>query len=206
MLVEVLVLFVFYNSAVGKGADAVARGEILWQKQEKGQNLSASEKAICFHPLKGYLTALLGTLPLLICAVLLAILAHRQTTGAGTLPAWLSNYQRRKRSAARWSPIPRARAWGWRISFGLHRPGGDHALGIHGWGGKPGRNAAAGAAEPPACAAARRGLRHRVSAGPEERTKIHTGIAESNRRRIRRERKARKARLAPKRKTPEQLN
>ena len=34
------------------------------------------------------LTALLGSLPILLCALALALTAHRQTTGAGTLPGW----------------------------------------------------------------------------------------------------------------------
>ena len=42
--------------------------------------------------------------------------------------------------------------------------------------------------------------------GRKERTKIHTGIAESNRQRVRREKKARKARMAKIPKGPEQLN
>ena len=94
-LVELLILFILYNSAVGRGSEAVARGEILWQKQEKGGTFAASEKAMCFHPLKGYVTAALASLPILICALLLAVTAHRQTAGAGVLPGWMSNYQQR---------------------------------------------------------------------------------------------------------------
>ncbi len=94
-VVEVLILLIFFNNASGKGADAVARGEILYQRQEKGQAFSESERRICFHPLKGYLIGLLGTVPLLICAVILALTAHPQSTGAGALPTWLSAYQRR---------------------------------------------------------------------------------------------------------------
>ena len=74
LVVEALILVIFYNQAAGKGADAVARGEILYQRQEKGQTVSASEKAVCFHPLKGFLTGILGTLPLLLCAILLAVI------------------------------------------------------------------------------------------------------------------------------------
>ena len=91
LAVEILVLFIFYNNAIGRGADAVARGEILWQRQEKGVPFTEKEKAICFHPAKGYVTGLLGTIPLLICAILLAVLADRQTTGYGALPSWVSS-------------------------------------------------------------------------------------------------------------------
>ncbi len=93
--VELLVLLIFFNNASGRGADAVARGEILYQRQEKGLTFENSEQAVCFHPLKGYLVGLLGTVPLLICGILLALTATRQATGAGALPSWLSNYERR---------------------------------------------------------------------------------------------------------------
>ena len=95
IVVEALILVVFFNQAAGRGADAVARGEILYQRQEKGQTVSASEKAVCFHPLKGFLTGILGTLPLLICAILLALTTSVQHTGAGALPSWLNIYERR---------------------------------------------------------------------------------------------------------------
>ena len=93
--VEVLILMILYSNASGRGSDAVARGEIMYQKQEKGWEVAASEKAMCFHPAKGFLIGLLGTLPLLICAILLAVMTHRQETGIGALPSWLSIYERR---------------------------------------------------------------------------------------------------------------
>ena len=94
--VEAMILLIFFNQAAGRGADAVARGEILYQRQEKGLEVSASEKAVCFHPLKGFLTGFLGTLPLLVCTILLALTTSVQHTGAGALPSWLSVYQRRE--------------------------------------------------------------------------------------------------------------
>jgi len=47
-MVELLVLFIFYNNAIGRGTEAVARGEILWQRQEKGHPFTEKERAICF--------------------------------------------------------------------------------------------------------------------------------------------------------------
>ena len=88
-------LMVFYNSGAGRGSEAVVRGEILFQRKEKGQPFSASEKKICFHPVKGYIIGLVGTVPFLIAALLLALNTSIQTTEAGTLPSWMQTYARR---------------------------------------------------------------------------------------------------------------
>ena len=204
--VEVLVLVILYNSAAGRGAEAVARGEILYQKQERGQPYTEGEKAVCYHPLKGYLIGLLGTLPLLVCALVLAVTAQRQTTGPGVLPGWLSSYQQR-------SDVGNALA-AYQVQGGL---GLEDALrlivriavmpfvSMIGAENRDGmlllERLSPLAVLLPACAYGTGYLQ-----GRRERTRIHTGIAESDRRRVRRERKARKARLAPKPKTPQQLN
>ena len=203
--VELLALFILYNSAIGKGAEAVARGEILYQKQEKGQTFADSERAICFHPLKGYVTAALGTVPILLCAILLAILAQRQTTSAGTLPGWLSTYQRRSdigdplvaytiQSGMSLEDILRLIVRIVLMPF-VSMIGAENRDGL----------LLMERLSPllvllPACAYGTGYLQ-----GRQERTKIHTGIAASNRARAKKERKARKAR-AVKPRTPEQLN
>ncbi len=205
LAVVVLVMFILYNHAIGKGADDVARGEILYQRQEKGQSFTEGEKSVCFHPLKGYLTALLGTLPLLICAILLAVMAQRQTTGAGTLPGWLTVYERRSEignalvaytaeSGLALEDVLRMIVRIAVMPF-VSMVGGENRDGM----------LLLERLSPlvmllPACAYGTGYLQGRV-----ERTKIHTGIAESNRRRVRREKKARKARTARPR-TPQQLN
>ena len=90
-----VVLMIFYNSGAGKGAEAVSRGEIIWQKKESGRGFSASEKKVCYHPLKGYMTGLIGTIPFLILAVILALKTTIQMTDSGTLPSWMQAYTRR---------------------------------------------------------------------------------------------------------------
>ena len=205
-MVEVLILLVMFNSATSRGADAVARGEILWQKQEKGQTFAASEKSICFHPAKGYIMALIGTIPFLICAILLAVTTKRQTTSFGTLPGWISAYQGR-------SDIGNAlTAYTQTVGMSVEDVlriivrivlmpfvsmiGGENREGM----------LTLERLSPvlvllPALAYGTGYLR-----GKSVRTQIHTGIAESNTRRARRERKARKARMTQKPRTPEQLN
>ena len=201
--VELLVLFILYNSAIGRGAEGVARGEILYQRQEKGQPFSDSEKAVCFHPLKGYLMALLGSIPFLICAILLAVTAHRQTTTIGTLPSWRSASPRRRdigdalvayttQTGLTMEDILRLIVRILIMPF-VSMVGAENRDGL----------LLLERLSPlilllPACAYGTGYLQ-----GRQERTRIHTGIAESNRKRVRREKKARKARVA---KGPEQLN
>jgi hypothetical protein len=93
--VVLLVLFILYNQGQTHGAEAVARGEILYQRQEKGLDIAAGERRLSYHPLKGYVTALIGMIPFVILAVILAIGAERQMTTAGTLPGWTSSLMRR---------------------------------------------------------------------------------------------------------------
>ena len=93
--VILLVLFIMFNNGSNHGSDAVARGEIIYQKNQDGKPYSESEKKICFHPLKGYITGLLGTLPLFLVAVIFAFSTTIVLTGAGTLPSWMQAYTRR---------------------------------------------------------------------------------------------------------------
>lgn len=94
-IIELIVLMLFFNNGANKGTEAVGRGEIMYQRSENGRPVSDDEKASCYHPAKGFLTGIAGTLPLLILTVTLALLAKRTVTTAGTLPAWLSGYERR---------------------------------------------------------------------------------------------------------------
>ena len=93
--VIILEMIILFNNGLKKGTEDVAKGEILWQKKEKGQPFSDSEQKICFHPLKGYLTGLIGTLIFIIPAVFLALNTSVQMTGAGGLPSWMQTYTRR---------------------------------------------------------------------------------------------------------------
>ena len=77
------------------GADAVNQGEIMYARQEKGRPVADWERSMCYHPLKGFMSALIGSLPLLLCSVVLACIAERQMTNLGTLPSWLSGVESR---------------------------------------------------------------------------------------------------------------
>ena len=95
LVIEGLVLMIFYASGASRGTDAVSRSEIMYQRQEAGHEVSGKDRSLCFHTLKGFVNGLIGTLPLLIPAVVLALTAQKIMTSAGTLPSWISNYQNR---------------------------------------------------------------------------------------------------------------
>lgn len=203
---EALILLLFYNNAVNRGSDAVARGEILYQRQEKGKTFSPSERSICFHPLKGYMTGILGTAPILICAIVLAITAQRQITGYGALPGWISSYQHR-------SEVGDALvAYTVRESMGL-----TDVLRIIirvavmpfvSMVGSENRSALLVVERLSPLIVLLPALAYGTGylQGRQERTKIHTGIAASTKKRAKRERKAQKARAGRGPRTPEQLN
>ena len=205
LLVEGLVVALFYSNAIGRGTDAVARGEILYQKQERGTPFADLEQALCFHPLKGYLNGLLGSLPILLCALALAVMARRQSTGFGVLPGWMNGYLARDEiggALAAYTAHPgltvedvlriviRVVLMPFVSMIGSENRDGLLLL----------ERLSPLLVLLPACAYGTGYLQ-----GQRERTRVHTGIAESNRRRVRKERKARKARTAAPR-GPQQLN
>lgn len=87
---------IFWQSGVAAGTDAVNLGEMLYQRQATGRDHDLSELPRSYHPAKGYLTALFGSIPLFLCAVALALTAQRVMVGAGTLPSWLASLERRE--------------------------------------------------------------------------------------------------------------
>ncbi len=95
IVIETLILMIFFNKGANLGTDGVARGEILYQHVQKGQEVSESEKRIPYHKFKGFLIGFFGTVLLFALALVLALTAKKQMTGAGTLPSWMEAYMRR---------------------------------------------------------------------------------------------------------------
>lgn len=84
-----------YQFGQSAGADAVNQGEIMYARQEKGRPVADWERSMCYHPIKGFLSALIGSLPIILCAIVLAFIAERQMTNIGTLPSWVSGIESR---------------------------------------------------------------------------------------------------------------
>ena len=90
----------FYYYGMSSGSVAVNQGEIMYNRKENGHEVTKAELSRCFHPAKGFVTALLGVLPLIICAVLLAVLAQKQVSTIGVLPSWMSGMVERAEISA----------------------------------------------------------------------------------------------------------
>ena len=95
LVIESLILVIYWNRGADLGTEGVARGEILYQHVQKGQDVSEGEKKIPFHPAKGFVIGILGSILFLVFALILAFTARRQMTGAGGLPSWMDSYMRR---------------------------------------------------------------------------------------------------------------
>ena len=203
-----LSLVVFFNKGSVQGAEAVSRGEILWQKREKGQTFSESERKICFHPLKAYLIGIIGTLPMIVIAVIFAMNTRIQTTTAGALPSWMQAYLRRDDVAGPLVSYIQSTGMGLtdilrivvRIAIMpfISIVGATDYAGVY----------LMEKLSPllllfPACAYGTGYL-----TGPSVRAKVHTAITENDRRRKRREKRERKLRagISAKPKGPQQLN
>ena len=206
-LIIFVILMVFYQRGINHGSDAVARGEIIYQRDERNLPVSNSERKLSYHPAKGFLNGLIGTIPFLIFAIVFAFMAERQVTGAGVLPSWTGVYLRRTEIggplAAYTQPVGLAFTDILRILVRIcvmpfiSLVGAENSSGM----------LLVERLSPvilllPALASGIGYLQ-----GVSIRTKVHTEIAENKKKRARRERKARKARLNNlKPKGPEQLN
>ncbi len=206
LMAEALILVIFFNNAVGRGADAVARGEILYQKQERGTPFADSERALCFHPLKGYLNGLLGSLPILLCALVLAVMARRQSTGFGVLPGWMNGYLARDEiggALAAYTSHP-----GLTVEDVLRIIIRVVLMPFVSMIGSENRDGLLLLERLSPLLVLLPALSYGIGylQGPEQRKKVHTEIAANARKRRIREKREKKARIAIKPKGPEQLN
>lgn len=67
LAVVLLLLTVMFQSGAAAGSVAVSAGELAYQRKESNRMLNDAEIRACYHPLKGFLTALIGSLPAADC-------------------------------------------------------------------------------------------------------------------------------------------
>lgn len=194
----------FYNSGAGKGEADVTLGETLYMRRENGHTVTQEETRGCYHKLKGFARGFVGTLPLLVCAILLACTAQAQMTGLSSLPSWLTTYENRAEIGDALAYYHAAEGMGlegiMRIVIRMcimpmvSMVGTSNTQGLLLL-----ERLSPVAVLLPAVAY---GLGY--TQGPKLRTKVHTNIASNDRKRVKREKKQQQERA--KRNTPEQLN
>ena len=84
---------VLYGEGANQGETDVGFGEIAQKRLDDGKNVPASEHDLCYHPLKGVFTALVGALPFFVVCVVFACIAQKQRFALGVLPSWVSSYE-----------------------------------------------------------------------------------------------------------------
>lgn len=202
-MMMVCVYLLFYNSGLNKGTTAVNLGEMLYMRRENGHQVTPEEEKCCFHPAKGFIIALVGTLPAFLCGCLLAATAQLQMTGLSALPSWLESYERRVEVGSALAYYHQSSPMG---VEGLTRL--VMRMCLMPLVGMIGTSNAAGLLMmerlspvimllPALCY----GIGY--TRGVQMRTKVHTSIASNNRKRAKQEKKKRQARAH---RAPEQLN
>lgn len=87
---------IFYQAGMSAGTIAVNKGEIFSQRDETGRETSEKERREAYHPMKGFIVSLLGSVPIFLVAAALALTARKVLTSAGALPNWLQTLARRE--------------------------------------------------------------------------------------------------------------
>lgn len=87
---------IYWQSGLSAGATAVNHGEMMYDRQSAGREVTPRERSWGYHPAKGFLIALLGSVPVFLCSVILALTAEKVMGGAGALPSWLSTLEHRE--------------------------------------------------------------------------------------------------------------
>lgn len=90
----------FWQGGMSAGTIAVNKGEIIFQRDQTGRESSDGERREAYHPLKGFIVALLGSIPMFLVALGLSLTARRVMSSAGVLPNWLGMIERREEIGA----------------------------------------------------------------------------------------------------------
>jgi len=93
LVVLTITAVLFARAGRQRGTEDTALGENYYLQRTHGHPADPAAVRTCWHPLKGFAQALLGSLPILAAAVLLALTAVRQTYGIGVLPSWVQTMQ-----------------------------------------------------------------------------------------------------------------
>lgn len=84
---------VLYGEGANQGETDVGFAEIVQKRKDEGKNVPESERDLCFHPLKGVLSAAVAALPFFIVCSVFAVIAQKQHYTLGVLPSWVASYE-----------------------------------------------------------------------------------------------------------------
>ncbi|MBQ9264859.1 MAG: hypothetical protein IJ189_11725 [Clostridia bacterium] len=93
LVILILCAALLYNEGAREGESQVALGEIAYGRKEAGKEVPQAEQSRCFHPLKGWFTALCAVLPLILLTGAYAVQAQKQVYQLQALPEWVSSYE-----------------------------------------------------------------------------------------------------------------
>ena len=195
-LLILLSLGLVYANGLNAGVADVTYSEIIYQRKESGRQVSPADAARCFHPLKGFLNGMVGSVPFFIICLVLALTAQLQTFSLGPLPDWLEGFERRPEIGGALTyyhqPIQMELTDYVRIIVRvmmmpyMNIVGSDNALALL-W---------LERFSPLLCLLPAVAYAVGYQGGPKARSQVHTDIAASQRKRKRQEEKRRKARAA----------
>lgn len=83
-----------YSQGLQSGQTDVAFGEIMHLRKAEGKPIEASDLSRCYHPAKGFFSALIGALPFVLIALIFAVLTKPVEYTLGVLPSWVSGFMR----------------------------------------------------------------------------------------------------------------
>ena len=75
------------------GEADVTFAEIALKHQEEGKEVTKKDRDTCYHPGKGFVSLLIGAAPLLLVAIVYALICHKQTYTLGVLPSWVQSFE-----------------------------------------------------------------------------------------------------------------
>lgn len=75
------------------GEGDVTFAEIALKRQEEGKEVTKQDRDTCYHPGKGFVSALVGAAPFLLVSIVYALIATKQSYTLGVLPSWVQSYE-----------------------------------------------------------------------------------------------------------------
>lgn len=93
MLVVAVCFMILFSTGSRDGESEVTLGEIAYAHEEAGQQVTKEEKDRCYHPLKGWVTFLCAAAVLWLLTVPHALTAQPQTYALQALPSWVGTFR-----------------------------------------------------------------------------------------------------------------